>query len=275
MMKLEQKIENLKTMLKSADSPTLGSKQDEGKQLTEEEVLEKEAEYLKDTISKMGLNEDSSSRLQNLFKKEDALTWWKALIQSTGKVAMYNLSWPKFVELIRETYCPPHKVEKVESDFLKLTMKNLDCRAYVSDYNSLSRLVPYLITPKSKRIARFIGGLALEIKGMVKSSKPTTFRSAVDQALSLTKDKIRVRTAKAESDHKWKRDDAHSRDFKKGKTSSCYHQSKPNDAKPNEQPKSCGICKKMDHKSHECKDIKNATCYGCGEKGHIKIHCPK
>ncbi|XP_021971359.1 uncharacterized protein LOC110866520 [Helianthus annuus] len=69
MMKLEQKIENLKTMLKSVDSPTLGSKQDEGKQLTEEEVLEKEAEYLKDTISKMGLNEDNSSKLQNLFKK--------------------------------------------------------------------------------------------------------------------------------------------------------------------------------------------------------------
>ncbi|XP_021979918.1 uncharacterized protein LOC110876043 [Helianthus annuus] len=42
-----------------------------------------------------------------------------------------------------------------------------------------------------------------------------------------------------------------------------------------EQPKGCGICKQMDHKSHECKDLKNATYYGCSEKGHIKSHCPK
>ncbi|XP_022019081.1 uncharacterized protein LOC110919112 [Helianthus annuus] len=221
--------------------------------------------------------------------KEDALTWWKALIQSTDKVEMYSLSWSKFVELICETYCPPHEVEKVETDFLKLTMKGLECRAYLSDYNSLSRLVPYLITPEPKRIARSIGGLAPEIKGMVKSSKPAAFRSAMDLALSLTEDEIRARAIKAEEDHKRKRDDTPSKDFKKGKTGSNYNQSKPNEAKPKcktcgkqhfgkcsrEQNKGCGICKEMDHKSHECKNLKDATCYGCGEKGHIKTRCPK
>ncbi|XP_022042414.1 uncharacterized protein LOC110945087 [Helianthus annuus] len=202
---------------------------------------------------------------------------------------MYNLSWSKFVELIRKTYCPPHEVEKVESDFLRLTMKGLECRAYVSEYNSLSRLVPYLITPESKRIAWFLGGLALEIKGMVKSSKPATYRSVVDLALSLTEDEIRARVTKAEEDHKRKCDDTLRKDYKKGKTGSNYNQSKPNEAKPkcktcgkqhfrkclHEQNKGCGICKEMDHKSHECKNLKDATCYGCGEKGHIKTRCPK
>ncbi|XP_021979340.1 uncharacterized protein LOC110875451 [Helianthus annuus] len=221
--------------------------------------------------------------------KEDALTWWKALIQSMGKVALYNLSWPKFVELIHETYYPPHEVEKVESDFLKLAMKNLNCRSYVSNYNSLSRLIPYLITLESKRITRFIGGLATEIKGMVKSSKPATFRSAMDQALSLTEDLKRVRAAKTDGDHKRMRDDTPTRDSNKGKIGSSYYQSKPTEAKPecktcrkrhvgkcqHNQPKGCGICKQIDNKSLECKDLKNATCYRCGEKGHIKTHCPK
>ncbi|XP_022030591.1 uncharacterized protein LOC110931507 [Helianthus annuus] len=221
--------------------------------------------------------------------KEDALTWWKALIQSTSKVAMYKLSWSKFVELIRETYCPPHEVEKVETDFLKLIMKGLECRAYVPEYNSLSRLVPYLITPESKFIVRFIRGLTPEIKGMVKSSKPATFISAVDLALSLTKDEIRARAIKAEENHKRMYDATPSKDYKEGKTGSNYNQSKPNEAKPEcktcrkqhfgkcfrEQTKGCGICKKMDDKSHECKDLKDATCYGYGEKGHIKTHCPK
>ncbi|XP_022013924.1 uncharacterized protein LOC110913398 [Helianthus annuus] len=221
--------------------------------------------------------------------KEDALTWWKALIQSTAKVEMYNLSWSKFVELIHETYCPPHEVEKVETDFLKLTMKGLECRAYLSDYNSLSRLVPYLITPESKCIAQFIVGLAPEIKGMVKSSKPATYRSAVDLALSLTEYEIRAWASKAEEDHKRKHDNTLSKDFKKGKTGSNYNQSKLNEAKPKcktcgkrhfgkclrEQNKGCGICKVLDHKSHECKELKDATCYECGKKGHIKTRCPK
>ncbi|XP_021980193.1 uncharacterized protein LOC110876327 [Helianthus annuus] len=197
--------------------------------------------------------------------KEDALTWWKALIQSTGKVEMYSLSWSKFVELIRETYCPPHEVEKVETDFLKLTMKGLKCRACLSEYNSLSRLVPYLITPESKRIAWFIGGLAPEIKGMVKSSKPTTYRSVVDLALSLTEDEIRARAMKSEEDHKRKRDDTPNKDFKKGKTGSNCNQSKPNEAKP--KCKTCG-------KQHFGKCFHEHT-KGCGEKGHIKTRCPK
>ncbi|XP_022014191.1 cellular nucleic acid-binding protein-like [Helianthus annuus] len=37
----------------------------------------------------------------------------------------------------------------------------------------------------------------------------------------------------------------------------------------------CGICRKTDHKTHECKDLKDATCYGCGEKGRVKTRCPK
>ncbi|XP_021986385.1 uncharacterized protein LOC110882749 [Helianthus annuus] len=124
---------------------------------------------------------------------------------------------------------------------------------------------------------------------MVKSSKPATFRSAVDLALSLTEDEKRVRTAKTEGDHKWKHDATPTRYSKKGKTDSSYYQSKPTEAKPeyktcekrhfgkcqHNQPKGCGICKQMDHKSHECKDLRNATYYGCGEKGHIKTHCPK
>ncbi|MFS8020989.1 hypothetical protein Hanom_Chr16g01422221 [Helianthus anomalus] len=69
MLKLEQHMENLKTVLKSADNLILVTNQEEGKQLSKKEVKEKEAEYLKDTIMKMGLKEDSSTRIQNLLKK--------------------------------------------------------------------------------------------------------------------------------------------------------------------------------------------------------------
>ncbi|XP_022025074.1 uncharacterized protein LOC110925424 [Helianthus annuus] len=41
------------------------------------------------------------------------------------------------------------------------------------------------------------------------------------------------------------------------------------------QPLPCGICKSSEHKTLDCKDIKDAVCYGCNEKGHIMTTCPK
>ncbi|XP_021971669.1 CCHC-type zinc finger protein CG3800-like [Helianthus annuus] len=90
-------------------------------------------------------------------------------------------------------------------------------------------------------------------------------------------------------DHMRNCDNTPNKGYKKGKTGLNCNQFKPNEAKPkcktcgkqhfgkcfHKQIRGCGICKKMDHKTHDCKDLINATCYGCGEKGHIKTRCPK
>ncbi|KAJ0808416.1 putative nucleotidyltransferase, Ribonuclease H [Helianthus annuus] len=83
--------------------------------------------------------------------KGEALAWWKSLIQAAGKIPLYNMSWEQFVVFIKENYCPHHEVERIESDFLSLVMRNLDCQAYLTSFNTMSRLVPYLVTPEPKR----------------------------------------------------------------------------------------------------------------------------
>ena len=40
-------------------------------------------------------------------------------------------------------------------------------------------------------------------------------------------------------------------------------------------PKVCGICKSGEHTTLDCRDMENAVCFGCNEKGHIKTTCPK
>ncbi|XP_021996277.1 uncharacterized protein LOC110893478 [Helianthus annuus] len=193
---------------------------------------------------------------------------------------------------MKETFCSQHEVEKVEADFLTLVMKNLDCQAYVTSFNSMSRLVPYLVTPEPKRIACFIGGLAPEVKGHMKASKPATYRSAVDLSLSLTLDIVRNKSIKPTDEEKRKREDdsSHRSDKKKkgnsgfkkntnqsGEKSLCKNCKRNHFGKCTIDPqaKPCGICKRKGHKTLECKDLKNATCYGCNEKGHIKSNCPK
>ncbi|KAM0030778.1 putative transcription factor interactor and regulator CCHC(Zn) family [Helianthus debilis subsp. tardiflorus] len=232
--------------------------------------------------------------------KGEALAWWGALIQALGKATLYSMSWEQFVALVKENYCPQHEVERIESDFLSLSMKNLDCQAYLTSFNTLSRLVPYLVTPEPKRIARFIGGLAPEIKASVKASRPVTFRSVTDLSLSLTQDAARQRALKSSESDKRKREDDNSRrsnkkhrgsrDGKKGfETRRSEHQSGDRPKckicrkhhfgrcrfEQKSQPKACGICKSSVHRTLEYKRLKDATCYSCNEKGHIKTNCPK
>ncbi|XP_022030777.1 uncharacterized protein LOC110931699 [Helianthus annuus] len=116
----------------------------------------------------------------------------------------------------------------------------------------MSRLVMYLITPEPKHIARFIGGLAPEIKGMVKASKPATYRSAVDLSLSLTLDVIRSRSGNTNEEGKRKREDDSSHRFDKKKKGRF------------------GFKKNQDRSGE-----KPTFCYGCNEKGHIKTNCRK
>ncbi|XP_035838070.1 uncharacterized protein LOC110896038 [Helianthus annuus] len=142
----------------------------------------------------------------------------------------------------------------------------------------MSRLVPYLVTLEPKRIARFVGGLAPEIKASVKASRPTTFSSVVDLSLSLTLDAVRQRSLKSSDEGKRKREDENSRrSDKKHKGNSDHKKGSGFETKSQSQsqPRACGIYESKEHKTLDCKKMKDTTCYNCNEKGHIKTNCPK
>nr|GEX01323.1 putative reverse transcriptase domain-containing protein [Tanacetum cinerariifolium] len=63
--------------------------------------------------------------------------------------------------------------------------------AYTDRLHELSRLVPYLVTPKNKTIKRYIYGLAPKIRAMVAATEPTTIQSVVLKVGMLTDDTIR------------------------------------------------------------------------------------
>ncbi|GKB01080.1 hypothetical protein Tco_0829124 [Tanacetum coccineum] len=63
--------------------------------------------------------------------------------------------------------------------------------AYTDRFHELARLVPYLVTPKSNRIERYMYGLAPQIRGMVAEIKPKTIQKAVHIAGTLTDEALR------------------------------------------------------------------------------------
>nr|GFA99406.1 reverse transcriptase domain-containing protein [Tanacetum cinerariifolium] len=62
---------------------------------------------------------------------------------------------------------------------------------YTDGFHKLVRLVPHLVTPKSKRIKRYIYGLALQIRTMVAAIEITIIQSVVQKAGMLTDEAIR------------------------------------------------------------------------------------
>ncbi|GJR04075.1 reverse transcriptase domain-containing protein [Tanacetum coccineum] len=63
--------------------------------------------------------------------------------------------------------------------------------AYTDRFHELAKLVPHLVTPKSKRIDRYIHGLVPEIRGMVRATEPSTIQSAILRVVALIDDAVR------------------------------------------------------------------------------------
>ncbi|GKB95697.1 hypothetical protein Tco_0981834 [Tanacetum coccineum] len=70
-------------------------------------------------------------------------------------------------------------------------MVGSDIDGYTARFHELARFVPYMVTPESQCVNRYIRGLALEIKPHVISSEPATIQGVVSMANRLTTDGIK------------------------------------------------------------------------------------
>ncbi|GJW67528.1 hypothetical protein Tco_0121952, partial [Tanacetum coccineum] len=51
--------------------------------------------------------------------------------------------------------------------------------SYTDRFHELAKLVPHLVTHESSRIKRYIAGLALEIREMLRATQPTIIQSEI------------------------------------------------------------------------------------------------
>ncbi|GKA74218.1 putative reverse transcriptase domain-containing protein, partial [Tanacetum coccineum] len=63
--------------------------------------------------------------------------------------------------------------------------------AYTDRFYELARLVPHLVTPESRKIERYVYGLAPQIRGMVAATEPKTIQKVVQISGALTDEAIR------------------------------------------------------------------------------------
>ncbi|GJZ88629.1 putative reverse transcriptase domain-containing protein [Tanacetum coccineum] len=140
-------------------------------------------------------------------------------------------------------------------------MVGSDIDGYTARFHELAKLVPHMVTPKSKRVNRYIRGLAPEIKPHVTSYKPATIQGAVSMANRLTTNSIKNSLFKKKENTRNKRrlndqnknrgrDDRNKRQRTRG-----YFGLTILEQAANERPM--------------------PTCFECGDPNHFRRNCPK
>ncbi|GJW49795.1 putative reverse transcriptase domain-containing protein [Tanacetum coccineum] len=102
-----------------------------------------------------------------------------------------SISWDDFKFMMIQEFCPSREMQKLESELWNYAMVGAGHAAYTDSFHELARLVPHLVTRKSRMIERYVYGLAPQIRGMVAAMKPKTIQKAVQISGALTDEAVR------------------------------------------------------------------------------------
>nr|GEZ24642.1 hypothetical protein [Tanacetum cinerariifolium] len=120
-----------------------------------------------------------------------ALTWWNSQFYMLTQEVLVSMSWNNFKFMMIEEFCPSHVMQKLETELWNHAMVGAGHAAYTNRFHELARLFPYLVTPESKKIKRYIYDLAPQIHGMVAAMVPKTMQKAVQISGALTDEAVR------------------------------------------------------------------------------------
>nr|GEU28812.1 putative reverse transcriptase domain-containing protein [Tanacetum cinerariifolium] len=98
---------------------------------------------------------------------------------SEGDVA-YAMPWATLKRRIISKYCPRGEIQKLESEYWNLKVKDLDLLNYNHRFQELSLMCERMFLEEAAKVERYISGLPDMIHGSVKSSKPQSMQEAIE-----------------------------------------------------------------------------------------------
>ncbi|GJR68289.1 putative reverse transcriptase domain-containing protein [Tanacetum coccineum] len=202
-----------------------------------------------------------------------ALTWWNFQIRTLSKKVAISMSWNDFKFMMIEEFCPSHEMKKLETELWNHVMVGAGHAAYTDIFHELARLVPHLMTPESRKIKRYVYGLAPQICGMMAATEPKTMQKAVQISGALTDEAVSNKSIKKVEKKRNVREpskDKNDRDNnKRTKTGNAFATTANPVGRENTGawPK-CTTCNSYHAPGGPCR-----TCFKCNRPGHFAKDC--
>ncbi|XP_024969588.1 uncharacterized protein LOC112508954 [Cynara cardunculus var. scolymus] len=218
-----------------------------------------------------------------------ALTWWNIVISTIEVKELAKMSWATFKKKVMEEFCNEQEMDRIEEEFRTLKQGNSLVRDYTRLFMEKLNLVGYVAPAEKKRMKAYLKGLSADMMVMVRKSRASTLREAIEEAKVMESVYVKGREERMSSDEKkkWEGHYAPSKRLNHFNSNNrgayprqetrwcpkCY--SKHHGlCVTNPTPTRCFKCEKAGHTQNEC-PIKGPICFGCGESGHFKNDCLK
>ncbi|GJU52551.1 putative reverse transcriptase domain-containing protein [Tanacetum coccineum] len=197
-------------------------------------------------------------------------------------------SWNDMKIMMREEFCPPKEIQRMEVELWNLRVKDSNISAYTQRFNELVLLCPEMVPSEKKKVEAYLRGLPENIKGETTSSRPVVLNEAVRMAHTLMEQKLQAKAERIAESNKRKHGNARALTTTQnaganqtGVASKC---NRYGICHFDQCPPKCNNCGKMGHKEkdYRSRNVASGTnarsailCYECGERGHKSNACPK
>ncbi|GJV68114.1 putative reverse transcriptase domain-containing protein [Tanacetum coccineum] len=227
-----------------------------------------------------------------------ALTWWNSQVATLGLEVVNAKSWNDMKIMMREEFCPPEEIQRMEVELWNLRVKDSNIAAYTQRFNELILLCPEMVPSEKKKVEAYVRGLPENIKGETTSSRPIVLNEAVRMAHTLMEQKLQAKAERiAESNkRKWENNNNNNNNNNNrgNYRNNNRHNQNNNQRHGNARAlttnqnagtnqtgvaSKCNRHKEKDYRSRNVASGSNArstvVCYECGERGHKSNACPK
>ncbi|GJW14882.1 putative reverse transcriptase domain-containing protein [Tanacetum coccineum] len=126
-------------------------------------------------------------------------------VATLGLEVANSKSWNDMKIMMREEFCPPEEIQRMEVELWNLRVKDSNISAYTQRFNELVLLCPEMVSSEKKKVEAYLRGLPKNIKGETTSSRPIVLNKAVRMAHTLMEQKLQAKAKRiAESNkRKW------------------------------------------------------------------------
>lgn len=111
-----------------------------------------------------------------------ALTWWNVTKSSHGTAVISSLTWNAFKKKVLDEYCNERAIDRIEEEFRVLKKGSMSVREYSNRFMEKLDLVGHVVPSERERVKAYLNGLPADMKAMVRCSKASTLREAIEES---------------------------------------------------------------------------------------------